>query len=317
MNKEKLRSLAKGVIFSVPGMSLLKSKGTGGTINSRYCYSAWLRHLIKLNANGGRFPDVVAELGPGDSLGIGFAALLTGVKKYYALDIVNFFDTHRNLEIFEEIVSLFRNRTAIPDNIEFPGIHPEIENYDFPSEIISETQLEVSLSEQRLDLLRDEIRNLEGFSNKYIFCYIPWYDSKVIKKNSVDFIYSQAVLEHVEDLENTYSAMHKWLKSSGKMSHDIDFRSHNITTRLNGHWTFSDFEWKIVMNGTSFFINRRPFTYHIKLQKKIGFKILEVDLSKSQNHLKPTSLARIFKNLNSEELTTNIMYILSEKRKSI
>jgi hypothetical protein len=34
--------------------------------------------------------------------------------------------------------------------------------------------------------------------------YVPWDDYKVISPDSVDFMYSQAVPEHVEDLEGTY-----------------------------------------------------------------------------------------------------------------
>ena len=57
--------------------------------NSRYCYSVWLRHLSIINENGlDTNPNIVAELGPGDSIGMGLMALLTGSSKYYALDIV-------------------------------------------------------------------------------------------------------------------------------------------------------------------------------------------------------------------------------------
>jgi len=63
--------------------------------NARYCYSVWLRHLSILNENGlNTNPSVVAELGPGDSMGVGLMTLLTGTKKYYAFDVVR----HTNSE---------------------------------------------------------------------------------------------------------------------------------------------------------------------------------------------------------------------------
>jgi len=307
MKNEKIRPLLKGSIKMIPGVKMLLKKGTGGTINSRYCYSVWLRHLTKLNNVGGKIPNAIAELGPGDSLGIGLAALLTGCNKYNALDVIKYWDSQRNLQIFEELVTLFKKRTPIPDNTEFPLVRPEIENYNFPSEIISEAQLKDSLSENRLAIIRKEI------SNKHIFYQIPWYDSKVIEYNSVDFIYSQAVLEHVEDLENTYSAMNKWLKSSGLMSHAIDFTSHGITTSWNGHWIFSDFEWNIVKGGKVYLINRYPFTYHIKLHKKFGFDILKKSFDTSENQLSHGQLSKKYKSLTVEELSTSGMYILSKK----
>ena len=32
----------------------------------------------------------IAEIGPGDSIGVGLLALLLGVEKYYAFDVVKF-----------------------------------------------------------------------------------------------------------------------------------------------------------------------------------------------------------------------------------
>jgi hypothetical protein len=78
-----------------------------------YCYEVWLKHLTLLWANGLRtIPDTVAELGPGDSLGTGLAALLSGANHYYALDIIRYADTPRNLMIFDQLVDLFQRRRA-------------------------------------------------------------------------------------------------------------------------------------------------------------------------------------------------------------
>ena len=48
----------------------------------------------------------------------------------------------------------------------------------------------------------------------------------MVKSGSVDMILSQAVMEHVEHLEQTYEAMRHWLKPGGLASHAIDFKSH-------------------------------------------------------------------------------------------
>tara|TARA_Y100001978_G_scaffold169276_1_gene158100 strand:+ start:1667 stop:2008 length:342 start_codon:yes stop_codon:yes gene_type:complete len=81
----------------------------GGIKNlGRYCYSIWLRHLIKAHENGfNTFPKNVAEFGPGDTLGVGFAALLSGSSKYVAFNAQPSISTKRNLEIFEEVLDLF------------------------------------------------------------------------------------------------------------------------------------------------------------------------------------------------------------------
>ena len=52
-----------------------------------------------------------------------------------------------------------------------------------------------------------------GKTEKILFnICVPWNDSKIIENDSVDMIFSQAVLEHVKDLKHTYDAMYKWVK---------------------------------------------------------------------------------------------------------
>src|SRR5687767_9389956 len=76
--------------------------GTGGSDSARYCYSVWLRHLSILSAadfciSGAR----IGELGPGDSIGTGLAALLSGARAYVGLDIFPFAKKANLLEICE------------------------------------------------------------------------------------------------------------------------------------------------------------------------------------------------------------------------
>ncbi|MCK5137879.1 MAG: hypothetical protein KAR19_18985 [Bacteroidales bacterium] len=313
MNYHKIIPIVTGAIKHLPGVKGLLSKGTGGTIESRYCYSVWMRHLYNWNTVHSDIPKVVAELGPGDSLGIGFAALLSGCTRVYAFDAVKYLDNQRNLKVFNEIVDLFKHRADIPDNKEYPNVRPEIDNHGFPNTIISESQLKDALSNDRLDILREEIIDAENPQNQFIKYQIPWNDSKILEKGSVDFIYSQAVLEHVEDLEYTYIAMSNWLKPMGLMSHTIDFKSHGVTNIWNGHWTFSDFEWRIVKGGKSYLINRQPFSYHIYLHTKHGYELIKKCREEDINNLSRNQLADKFQTLTDNDLTTSGMYILSQK----
>ena len=100
----KFKNVALGLLSYVPGAYKALAKGTRGTDTARYCYSVWLRHLVMARRSGLRqMPESAAELGPGDSLGIGLAALISGVKSYFALDVVRYANPKRNLEIFEEL----------------------------------------------------------------------------------------------------------------------------------------------------------------------------------------------------------------------
>src|SRR2546430_1461739 len=121
------RTVTRGMLSYVPGFDqfLTKRRAGGGTASPRYCYSIWLRHLTMAHVHGlSTTPMTVAELGPGDSLGVGLAALLTGTERYRALDVVTYLNIERNLEIFDGLIDLLRNRTPIPDDSEFPEAKP-------------------------------------------------------------------------------------------------------------------------------------------------------------------------------------------------
>ena len=74
--------VARGLLSYVPALNdVLPSKTGGHTDSAPYCYGVWMKHLTLLHANG--FPGVpqtIAELGPGESLGVGLCALLSGVE---------------------------------------------------------------------------------------------------------------------------------------------------------------------------------------------------------------------------------------------
>jgi len=120
-----VRNVINGILTFIPGFSKLKAARTGGTDSARYCYSVWLRHLVMAHRNGYlTHPLTVAELGPGDSIGVGLAALISGSNLYFGFDVVNYTSLQKNLSIFEELVSLFESRANIPGPEEFPAVKP-------------------------------------------------------------------------------------------------------------------------------------------------------------------------------------------------
>src|SRR5215467_13821096 len=77
----KLPHMLKGALTYVPALNAwrIRRASTGGSNSARYCYSVWFRHLINLDSCGFKIKGArVAELGPGDSIGVGLAALLSG-----------------------------------------------------------------------------------------------------------------------------------------------------------------------------------------------------------------------------------------------
>lgn len=314
MDLEKQILIAKGTIKHIPGIrKLLRRPRTGGTNESLYCYSIWFRHLHYWSKFNRKIPEAVAELGPGDSPGTGFAALLSGVGQVYYLDVISYWSTERNLRIFDELVHLFRRKAIIPDNSVYPRVKPKISIYDFPSEIITDSHLAENLSEERLNEIRKEIMNIDNPNNTHIKVKIPWHEADVIDPGVIDLIYSQAVLECIDELDDTYIAMCRWLKPGGMMSHTIDFKSHGLTKEWNGHYRFNKFEWNLVKGGKSFLVNRQPLSKYLELHSKYNFEILIEETVKLENKIDINSLSKEFRNMSHDDLTTSGVYILSRK----
>ena len=308
-----LRQLIRGGATFVPGMRRYIGKGTGGTDSAAYCYSVWLRHLVMARNHGlDPHPATVAELGPGDSLGIGLAALISGVDKYFAFDVVEHANAERNLKIFDQLVALFREREAIPGGAEYPDVKPSLESYEFPADILSESRLRHALGESRIERIRGSVVNVQR-ADSLIQYKVPWHDASILGRESVDMIYSQAVLEHVDDLRPAYKAMRLWLKPTGYMSHQIDFRSHGTADEWNGHWTYSDFIWKVVRGKRSYLLNREPHSAHIAILKEEGFRVVCDRTVKAQSAVTRDDLAPRFRSMSDDDFTTSGAFIQAVK----
>jgi SAM-dependent methyltransferase len=308
------RSIVKGLATYIPGLYAQRKLATGGTTNSRYCYSVWLRHLALIDEHGlNTAPEVIAELGPGDSLGTGLAGILTGANAYYGFDVVEYARTSRNAIICEELVELFSRREPVPDNAEFPEVEPALRSYEFPSHILSENRLSKTLRPERVAELRIAIAGGSGHNGLVVEYRSPWSEPDVISPATVDLVFSQAVLEHVDDLRHTYAALFKWLKPGGVMSHQIDFRSHSMSRAWNGHWTFSDPVWKIIVGRRAYLLNREPCSVHLDLMRVAGFKVVAVQRVQTDSDVRRDQLAPRFRSLSEEDLTTRSAYVLAVK----
>lgn len=300
----KPSSLAVGIATYVPGLRHLTGRRTGGTASARYCYSVWLRHLSMLHE--GALPTMfktTAELGPGDSLGIGLAAMLSGTERYLAVDAVRYADKSVNLQVFEELIALFRAQAPIPDNTEFPLVQPSLQSYAFPSDVLTSARLDTALNPKRLELIRASIRNPATTARVDApLCYLAPWDPGVIRDATVDLVLSQSVLEYPTDLAGTYAEVARWLKTGGVMSHEIDFKSIGMTTEWNGHWACSDALWRLATGRRRHRINREPHSTHIALIKKMGCCIIRDETILRPSGITRAQLAPRFRHLTDEDL---------------
>jgi hypothetical protein len=196
----RLRPILRGLKTYV--VSQPDRKGTGGTISARYCYAVWLRHWIRAHEAGIAFrPRVVAELGPGDSLGIGLTALLCGAERYVGLDVVRHAQDATNARVFEQLIELFRARSDVPTPEEFPEVRPPLDSYAFPAHLLTDVVLAAALAPDRVAAIRAALAQvgetpLPDAPAPMMQYRVPWHDPSVIEDASVDLLCSQAVRRH-------------------------------------------------------------------------------------------------------------------------
>jgi hypothetical protein len=281
-----IKPVFKGLLTYIPGVARNLPRGsTGGTNRAPYCLDVWLKHLALLRAAGMRaMPRTLAELGPGDSIGVGLAALLSGVDRYYALDVVRYSNTQSNLAIFDELAALSKARDP-------------------------------SVSDERISRIRDAIASggseCDGVTIKYV---APWSEIYAIEPESVDVIVSHAVLEHVVDLESTYRALSLWLKPGGMMSHQIDFTAHGTAEKWNGYRAYPEFLWKTIVGRRPYLINRQPCSAHLDLLDRNGFEIVSTKRVNRTDGIGRSRLSRHWKNISDDDLACSDLTVQARKR---
>lgn len=313
----RARALAAGMASYFPLVGKYVCGGTGGTVSARYCYSVWMRHLLKAEAAGHSLIGEnrkLAEFGPGDSIGIGLAAMLSGYDKYFALDVKEHANIVRNVAIFQELLRLYSERAPIPGNDEFPMLSPELNTYSFPGHLLTDRVLRKSLDADRVaaieSAIRQPSRNISG--NIEIAYVVPWTKTTLLDPDSIDVAFSQAVLEHVEDIASAYEAMYLWLRPGGLMSHAIDFQCHGLTRDWNGHWTLPDSTWKLVKGTRSYLINRLPYSAHRTLIESTGFQIL-TEVRSEAPPISRNLLSSRFESLSNQDLRTCGVFVQAVK----
>jgi hypothetical protein len=310
-----LRPLVKGIISFIPGIRLVLPKPkTGGTDSPLYCYEQWMKHLTMLWASGMRhIPNSLVELGPGDSLGVGLAAVLSGINNYVALDVVEYSDNRGNMRMLDELIQLFRDRAGRPAK-GWPDYDQYLDARLFPSHILTDQILSQALSETRITMIREMLANPENNAAPLKIKYLaPWSDNGVIPQGTADIIISHSVLEHVEDLESIHRAFGRWLKAGGFFTHQIDLTSHEASTEWNRHWAYSQGMWKIILGKRSYFINRLPCSAHLKLIKQNGFKIVCCHKRYRQDGITRSQLAADWQHLSDDDLTCSGLFIQAQK----
>lgn len=297
------KSISKGLITYLPGsLRFAPQRGTGGTDSALYCYAVWMKHVSLLVQSGMRgIPNVVGEIGPGDSVGVGLAALLSGADHYVALDAVRHASNERNLKVLDGLLELFHLRAPRPIK-GWPDFDSVLDSRLFPTSVLTEDLLSRTLDPSRVcaikGALREPGKSADGIRIEYA---VPWTDID-IRGSRVGLVLSHSVLEHVADLDGTYAALGRWVDDHGWMSHQIDYTSHCLTAKWNGYWAIPSAVWRVVVGRRPFLINRAPHSTHRALTQRHGFDIRSDLQLRREDGIPRCQLARQWLDLSDADL---------------
>jgi SAM-dependent methyltransferase len=314
MSEMRMGPLARGLLTYVPAINdLFPSRSDGHTASARYCYSLWMRHLTLLHAHGFRgTPQTIAELGPGESLGVGLCALLCGSDRYVGLDVVAHSSPEMNQRILEELIPLFRERAS--GHVKgWPDFSAYLDEQGFPSRILTAEILENALRRERIDDIRRAVTSPSPANPIKAEYKAPWSDPRVMDESSIDLIVSASVLEHVVDLPGAYRALYHWLKPGGWMSHQVDFKGHGLTKRWNGFRTVSESVWNFAVGQRPYLINRAPPSVHLKLLQEAGFRLLTQQKLLRNDGVRREELAPRWADISDEDLNCAALYVIATK----
>ncbi|MDP2763455.1 MAG: methyltransferase domain-containing protein [Brevundimonas sp.] len=209
----------------------------GYNAQAEYAYDVFEKHFARVNPKPGF---TCLELGPGDALASAVFTPAFGGSGSIQVDVAPF--AREEIDIYLAMEALAKSRGRNP---------PSLAQVRSLNEILSVCNGEYLTS--GLSSLRE------------------------IPTASVDFVYSQAALEHVRANEflETMKEMRRTMRTNGVASHHVDLKDH-LDQGLN-NLRFSDGVWESdLMAGSGFYTNRISCSEMKDLMEEAGF-VVEIE----------------------------------------
>lgn len=244
---------------------------------SDYAISVFEKHLKKTNLSGKLSGKTILELGPGDSIATAIIAFTYGGHAIL-VDAGSFSRT--DIKPYLNLIKALKNKGLTP---------PDISSCQNINEILSHCHARYMT-----------------FGLKSL---------KMIDDNSVEIIFSEAVLEHIykQEFLDTMKECYRILKPDGICSHTVDLRDH-LGGALN-NLRFSERLWESeVFSKSGFYTNRIRYSQMKFLFKQAGFQ--EEDSCISKWETLPTQknhMSKEFRSIPNNELLVSKFEILLRK----
>ena len=213
----------------------------GEMLNSDYALQVFMHHVERMNLEKKLDGLVALEIGPGDSLFSAIIGRSLGVSETFLLDAGDFAET--NLEKYYNLIELLAKK----DTYNISGLS-------------GANSIQDLLHRCRATYLTNGLESI-----------------KTIPNESMDFIWSQAVLEHIRLKEfPTYCReMRRILRAGGICSHRVDLKDH-LGGALN-NLRFSKGIWESeFMAKSGFYTNRIRYSEMLQMFLDAGFFVNRV-----------------------------------------
>ena len=280
--------IAKNMIAGVPLLRHYKERVSRKRLKSLediYRPIRLFKYLISRSQGRLDITDkVVLEVGPGDSMGMGLLFLAHGAKKVYLVD--------RFKHIFWDDY----------DAIYYRNFLSEISNQDVPNRSVVKEALRIKNG--KIILNPDLLEYRLGDAAK-----IPLEDS------SVDFLFSNAVVEHVRHAELAVQEFARVTKDSGFNVHEVDLRDHFFSKEPLRLLSYSDWLWDFMTCNRPGYSNRLRCSDYCKIFKSNKFIIERLFHTRTieQTQVVSLKLSSKFKEYPLEELTILAFWVLLKK----
>ncbi len=248
----------------------------GSMDNCEYSYNVFFNHRKKLNSKSLK-GKLILEVGPGDGISTALIAASFGASSIL-IDADNF--AKKDISYLVKLSNFLKKK-----------------GLNCPDVYISDTLEEVLFKCNSRYLTK----GLESFYS--------------LQENSVDLIFSQAVLEHVYKSDFFYliREFYRICKLDGICSHQVDLRDH-LGGGLN-NLRFSEDLWESeFFKKSGFYTNRIQFEEMIEIFNKVGFSCHDIKINRWEKlPLSKNKMSSQFKDLSINNLNIKSFDVILKK----
>jgi SAM-dependent methyltransferase len=169
------------------------------------------------------------------------------------------------------------------------------------------------LRPERLEAIRADLRDPTSARARTVRYVAPWDVDHAVEPESLDLVFSQAVMEHVDDVPKVHATVYWFLRPGGVAVHTTDFKSHGLTRDWYGHWCVDPRLWRVAVQGTRpWLLNRYSHSGHLRAMEWAGFRVVAEEL-RPMPQAPRSAIAPEFADHTDVDLSTGSSHVIAVK----